>query len=60
VIARLSVWTATSYVLLVGLALLGFFLPTRSYPDRDPGCHHISILLSGTFNYGWDSFWNGG
>ena len=33
----------------------GFF-PARSYLDRVPRSHHFFPPLSGTFNYGWDSF----
>ena len=35
--------------------MLGF-LPTRAYRPRTPGATTFLSPLSGTFNYGWDSF----
>ena len=38
--------------------MLGF-LPTRAYRPGTPGATTFLSPLSGTFNYGWDSFWLG-
>ena len=35
--------------------MLGF-LPTRAYRPGTPGATTFLSPLSGTFNYGWDSF----
>ena len=37
--------------------MLGF-LPTRAYRPGTPGATTFLSPLSGTFNYGWDSFYN--
>ena len=39
--------------------MLGF-LPTRAYRPGTPGATTFLSPLSGTFNYGWDSFQSGG
>ena len=38
--------------------MLGF-LPTRAYRPGTPGATTFLSPLSGTFNYGWDSFFRG-
>ena len=37
------------------MSVLGF-LPTRAYRPGTPGATTFLSPLSGTFNYGWDSF----
>jgi hypothetical protein len=59
VIARLSVPSATSYVLFIGGGSLRAVEDTRSYRIGRPRGHHLFRPLSGTFNYGRDSFLEG-